>query len=135
MTNANISIAMDVSPAMREMLAEMQACLKQLFGKSLCGDPEAVARLIAAKLTAMNIVVPEQTCSADLVLALLALLTAAAAAAAPCLPSDAKRLRGQLLQSPILYDISGSICTLELAWREWNSARKTVAERLIDTSH
>ncbi len=40
---ANQQYAMDVSPAMGEMLAEMQACLKQLSGNSLCGDPEAVA--------------------------------------------------------------------------------------------
>jgi len=127
---ANQQYAMDVSPAMGEMLAEMQACLKQLSGNSLCGDPEAVARLIAAKFTAMNVVVPEQTSSADLVLALPALPTAAAAA--PCLPSDAKGLRGQLIQSPILYDTSGSISTVELAWREWRSAGKTIAERFID---
>jgi len=127
---ANQQYAMDVSPAMGEMLAEMQACLKQLSGNSLCGDPEAVARLIAAKFTAMIVVVPEQTSSADLVLALPALPTAAAAA--PCLPSDAKRLRGQLIQSPILYDTSGSISTVELAWREWKAAGKTIAERLID---
>jgi len=46
---------MDVSPAMGDMLTEMQGCLKQLFGKSVVGIPEAVAQLIAEKMAAMNI--------------------------------------------------------------------------------
>ena len=65
----------------------------------------------------MNVVMSEQTSSADFVLALPALPTTAAAAA-PCLPSDAKPFKGQVIQSPILYDTSGSISTVKLAWKD-----------------
>ena len=52
---ANKQAEMDVSPAMGDMLTEMQGCLKQLCGSSVVGDPEAVAQLIAEKVAAMNI--------------------------------------------------------------------------------
>ena len=52
---ANKQAELDVSASMGEMLQDMQACLKQLCGSSSAiQDPEAVARLIAEKVTAMN---------------------------------------------------------------------------------
>ncbi len=52
---ANKQAEMDVSPAVGDMLTEMQGCLKQLCGSSVAGDPEAMAQLIAEKVAAMNI--------------------------------------------------------------------------------
>ncbi len=40
---ANTQAEMVVSPAMGDMLTEMQGCLKQLCGNSVVGDPKAVA--------------------------------------------------------------------------------------------
>ena len=40
---ANKQAEMDVSPAMGDMLTEMQGCLKQLCGNSVVRDPQAVA--------------------------------------------------------------------------------------------
>lgn len=37
------------------MLQDMHACLKQLCASSTIGDPEAVARMIAEKISAMNV--------------------------------------------------------------------------------
>ena len=54
MNKANKQADLDVSPAMGDMLTEMQGCLTQLCGSSAIGDPEAVAQLIAEKVAAMN---------------------------------------------------------------------------------
>ena len=43
-----------ISAQMRETLAEMQACLKQLCGIAAYGHPDMMARLIAAKVAATN---------------------------------------------------------------------------------
>jgi len=43
----------------REMLAKMQACLKQLCGIAACGHPDMIARLIAEKFAASNQAQPE----------------------------------------------------------------------------
>ncbi|DBA96662.1 TPA: hypothetical protein ACH3X1_015517 [Trebouxia sp. C0004] len=51
---ADQQAALDISPAMGDILTDMQSCLQQLCGSSMCGDPEAVARLIAKKIAAMN---------------------------------------------------------------------------------
>ena len=51
---ANKQAELDVSASMGEMLQDMQACLKQLCGSSAIQDPEAVAKLIVEKVTAMN---------------------------------------------------------------------------------
>ena len=40
---------------MGDILQDMQACLKQLCGGAAAGEPEAVARLIAENISAMNI--------------------------------------------------------------------------------
>ncbi|DBA97283.1 TPA: hypothetical protein ACH3X1_015028 [Trebouxia sp. C0004] len=50
----NKQAELDVSASMGEILQDMQACLKQLCGNSAIQDPEAVAKLIAEKVTAMN---------------------------------------------------------------------------------
>lgn len=58
MTNhekANKQAELDVSAGMGDMLTDMQACLKQLCGTSTVGDAETVAKLIAEKMTAMNV--------------------------------------------------------------------------------
>jgi len=54
--------AWDISPAMREMLAEMQACLKQLCGIAAWGHPDMMARLIAEKFAAINQAQPVICC-------------------------------------------------------------------------
>ena len=43
-----------ISPAMRETLAEMQACLNQQCDIAACRHPDMMARLIAEKFAAMN---------------------------------------------------------------------------------
>ncbi len=52
---ANKQAELDVSAGMGDMLTDMQACLKQLCGTSTVGDAETVAKLIAEKMTAMNV--------------------------------------------------------------------------------
>ncbi len=52
---ANKQAELDVSPAMGDMLTEIQGCLKQLCGNSAVGNPEAVAKLIVEKVETMNI--------------------------------------------------------------------------------
>ncbi|DBA90412.1 TPA: hypothetical protein ACH3X1_003686 [Trebouxia sp. C0004] len=52
---ANKQAELDVSAGMGDILQDMQACLKQLCGSAALGEPEAVARLIAEKISAMNI--------------------------------------------------------------------------------
>ncbi len=75
---------LDISPTMREMLAEMQACLKQLCGIAACGHPDMMARLIAEMFAAINQAQPEvlngEEDPVDEVVALPASTTAAAAA-------------------------------------------------------
>ena len=44
-----------VPPIVGDMLTEMQSGLKQFCGNSSVGNPEAVARLIAEKIGAMNL--------------------------------------------------------------------------------
>jgi len=53
---ANKQAELDVSPAMGDMLTEIQGCLKQLCGNSAVGNPEAVAKLIVEK-AALGVVV------------------------------------------------------------------------------
>ena len=73
-----------ISPAMRETLAEMQACLNQQCGIASCRHPDMMARLIAEKFAAINQAQPkvlngEEDPVAEVV-ALPASTTAAAAA-------------------------------------------------------
>ena len=108
---ANRQAEMDVSPAMGDMLTEMQGCLKQLCGNSAVGNPEAVAQLIAEKMAAMNIS-PGQTrvqdsCDDDL-LALPAPVQIAAPETQVHLAQEALDFSNGLIQAPILYDTSAS---------------------------
>jgi hypothetical protein len=48
-----------ISPAMRETLAEMQACLNQQCGIASCRHPDMMARLIAEKFAAIEQAQPE----------------------------------------------------------------------------
>ncbi len=123
---------LDVSASMGEMLQEMQACLTQLCGSSAVGDPEAVARMIAEKISAKNISLDAGHASEDLgeILA----LSAKQDVILPDMPADTKRLKANLIQAPTLYDTSGSINTVLLAWQEWNSgpAQTTIAQRVLE---
>ena len=130
---ANRQAEMDVSPAMGDMLTEMQGCLKQLCGNSAVGNPEAVAQLIAEKMAAMNIS-PGQTrvqdsCDDD-VLALPAPVQTATPEPQVHLPQEALDFSNGLIQAPILYNTSGSISSIPLAWSEWNHGSTTTAERV-----
>ncbi len=124
---ANRQAEMDVSPAMGDMLTDMQGCLKQLCGNSAVGNPEAVAQLIAEKMAAMNIRVQD---SCDDVLALPAPVQTAAAEPQVHPPQEALDLKSGLIQAPILYDTSGSISSIPLAWSGWNHGSTTIAERV-----
>ena len=130
---ANRQAEMDVSPAVGDMLTEMQGCLKQLCGNSAVGNPEAVAQLIAEKMAAMNIS-PGQTrvqdsCD-DNLLALPAPVQIAAPEIQVHLAQEALDFSNGLIQAPILYDTSGSISSIPLAWSEWNHGSTTIAERV-----
>ena len=130
---ANRQAEMDGSPAMTEMLTEMQGCLKQLCGNSVVGSPEAVAQLIAEKMAAMNIKQGldrlQDSCDDD-VLALPAPVQVAAAEPQVHLPQEALDFSNGLIQAPILYDTSGSISSIPLAWSEWNHGSTTIADRV-----
>ncbi len=122
---------LDVSASMGEMLQDMQACLKQLCGSSAIQDPEAVAKLIAEKVTAMNMSsdsVPKDSGEG------LAFLAAKQKVVLPDMLADAKRHKASLIQAPTLYDSSGSINTVALAWKEWCSgpAHRTIAQRVLE---
>ncbi len=124
---------LDVSASMGEMLQDMQACLKQLCGSSAIQDPEAVAKLTAEKVTAMNMSsdsVPKDS-GEGLVLPVLA---AKQKVVLPDMLADAKRHKASLIQSPTSYDSSGSINTFALAWKEWCSgpAHRTIAQRVLE---
>ena len=118
--------------AMGDMLTEMQGCLKQLCGNSIVGNPEAVAQLIAEKMAAMNIS-PGQTRvqdNCDDLLALPAPVQMTAPEAQVHLPSEALKFSSGLIQAPTLYDTSGSISSIPLAWSEWNHGSTTIAKRV-----
>lgn len=124
---ANKQAEMDVSPAMGDMLTDMQGCLKQLCGNSAVGNPEAVAQLIAEKMAAMNIRVQD---NCDDVFALPAPVQMAAADAHLGLLSEGQGSTSGLIKAPALYDTSGSISSIPLAWSEWSHGSTTIAERV-----
>ena len=117
---------------MGDMLTEMQGCLKQLCGNSAVGNPEAVAQLIAEKMTAMNVSPGQNRVqdSCDDLLALPAPVQMAAPEAHLNLPSEALDFTSGLIQAPALYDTSGSISSIPLAWSEWKHGSTTIAERV-----
>ena len=72
-----------ISPAMRETLAEMQACLNQQCGIAACRHPDTMARLIAEKFAAINQAQPKVlNGEEDLVAEVMALPASTTAAAA-----------------------------------------------------
>ncbi len=129
---ANKQAEMDVSPAMGDMLTEMQGCLKQLCGSSVVGDPEAVAQLIAEKVATMNIS-PAPNGGQDSDGDVLA-LPAPAQMPAPEVHVDpsaeAQACTTGMIQAPPLYNTSGNISSVQLAWSEWSFGSTTIAERV-----
>ena len=130
---ANKQAEVDVSASMGEMLQDMQACLKQLCGSSAIQDPEAVAKLILDKVTAMNMSSDSMLKDSGKGLA-LPVVAAKQKVVLPDMLADAKRHKASLIQAPTLYDSSGSINTVALAWKEWCSgpAHRTIARRVLD---
>jgi len=125
-SKADQQAAIDISPAMGDILTDMQSCLQQLCGSSMCGDPEAVARLIAEKVAAMNY---GSGCEHK---------SAGSGSEVRNLPESVVHqqplqatAKGVQIQTPVLYNTSGSVNTVQLAWREWtcNGGSKTIDER------
>ncbi len=129
---ANKQAEMDVSPAMGDMLTEMQGCLKQLCGSSVVGDPEAVAQLIAEKVAAMNISPgPNSGQDSDgdeLALPAPAQVPATEVHVDPS--AEAQACTTGMIQAPPLYNTSGNISSVQLAWSEWNFGSTKIAERV-----
>ena len=131
---ANKQAELHVSAGMGDMLTDIQACLKQLCGTSTVGDAETVAKLIAEKMTAMNVCSDQADHdSQGEILSLPA--PSPALHVNPILLDSArgrKRLKTNLMQFPALYDTTGSINTVRIAWDEWNSGPggETIADRI-----
>ncbi|DBA78017.1 TPA: hypothetical protein ACH3X1_009109, partial [Trebouxia sp. C0004] len=96
-------------------------------------DPEAVAKFIAEKVTAMNMSSDSVPKDSGKGLA-LPVLAAKQKVVLPDMLADAKRHKASLIQAPTLYDSSGSISTVALAWKEWCSgpAQRTIAQRVLE---
>ncbi len=129
---ANKQADMDVSPAMGDMLTEMQGCLKQLCGNSAAGNPEAVAQLIAEEMAAMNSSPGHNRVQdkCDDVLTLPAPAELAAPRMHVDLSTRTQSCTTGLIQAPALYDTSGNISSIQLAWSEWRHGPHTIAERV-----
>ena len=129
---ANKQAEMDVSPAVGDMLTEMQGCLKQLCGSSVAGDPEAMAQLIAEKVAAMNISPgPNSGQDSDgdeLALPAPAQVPATEVHVDPS--GEAQACTTGMIQAPPLYNTSGNISSVQLAWSEWNFGSTKIAERV-----
>ncbi len=113
---ADQQAALDISPAMGDILTDMQSCLQQLCGSSMCGDPE-VARLIAEKVAAMNngSGCEHNTAGTDAGdLPESALLQQPLQARATA--TEAMSAKSTQIQTPVLYNTSGSVNTVQLAW-------------------
>ncbi|KAA6418902.1 MAG: hypothetical protein FRX49_11128 [Trebouxia sp. A1-2] len=112
---------MDVSPAMGLMLTEMQGCLKQLCGNSAAGNPEAVAQLIAEEMAAMNSS-PGHNRVQD--------KNGSSKNACGSVNKDSELHHWSDTGAPALYDTSGNISSVQLAWSEWRRGPHTIAERV-----
>ena len=124
---------LDVSASMGEMLQDMHACLKQLCGSSAVEEPEAVARLIAEKVSAMNM--SSGNVSGDVGEMLASPVPADRhGSVLPDTPAEAKRFKAALIQAPSLYNTSGSINTVSLAWQEWHCSHghSSIAQRVSE---
>ena len=131
---ANKQAEMAVSPAMGDMLKEMQGCLKQLCGSSAVGDPEAVAHLIAEKVAAVNIS-PGPNSGQDSDGDVLALPAPAHAPAPEVVCGSFSRSPGMHHwydsgTMPLQYNTSGNNSSVQLAWSEWRIWSTTIAERV-----
>jgi len=129
---ANKQAELDVSAGMGDILQDMQACLKHLCGSAAVGEPEAVAKLIAENISAMNISANAADVQEDSVRGVLTRPGSLTQVTAPA--SRTERSRGSLMQAPSLYDTSGSISSVSLAWQEWTSgpAHSTIAQRVLE---
>ena len=129
---ANKQAELDVSAGMGDMLQDMQACLKQLCGSAAAREPEAVARLIAEKISAMNISSNAADVQEDSVRGVFTRLGSLTQVTEPA--SETERSKSSLIQAPALYDTSGSINSVLLAWQEWCSgpAHSTIAQRVLE---
>ena len=134
-SKADQQAALDISPAMGDILTDMQSCLQQLCGSSMCGDPEAVARLIAEKVAAMNYgsgcehnSAGNGTEAGDLPESAVHQQPLQARATA----TEAMSAKSAQIQTPVLYNTSGSVSTVQLAWREWtcNGGSNTIEDRI-----
>jgi len=132
---ANKQAELDVSAGMGDMLQDMQACLKQLCGGATVGEPEAVARIIAENISAMNISSNAADVQGDSVRGVLTSPGSLIPVTAPA--SGTECSRASLIQAPSLYDTSGSINSVSLAWQEWRSgpANSTIAQRVEIKAH
>jgi len=129
---ANTQAELDVSAGMGDILQDMQACLKQLCGGAAVGEPEAVARLIAENISAMNISSNAADVQED---SLRGVLTRPGSLTqVTALASGTQRSRASLIQAPSLYDTSGSISSVSLAWQEWTSGptHSTITQRVLE---
>jgi len=129
---ANKQAELDVSAGMGDILQDMQACLKHLCGSAAVGEPEAVAKLIAENISAMNISANAADVQEDSVRGVLTRPGSLTQVTAPA--SGTERSKGSLIQAPSLYDTSGSINSVSLAWQEWTSgpAHSTIAQRVLE---
>lgn len=89
------------------------------FGGTAVGEPEAVARLIAEKILAMNISSNAADVQEDSVRGVFTRPGSVTQVTAPASATD--RSKGSLIQAPSMCDTSGSINSVSLAWQEWCS--------------
>lgn len=138
-SKADQQAALDISPAMGDILTDMQSCLQQLCGSLMCGDPEAVARLIAEKVAAMNYgsgcehnSAGNGTMAGDLHESAVHQQALQARATA----TEAMSAKSAQIQTQVLYNTSGSVSTVQLAWREWtcNGGSNTIEDRTREIS-
>ena len=93
-------------------------------------EPEAVARFIAENISAMNISSNAADVQED---SLRGVLTRPGSMKQVTAPASGTERSRASLQAPSLYDTSGSINSVSLAWQEWTSgpAHSTIAQRVL----
>jgi len=93
-------------------------------------EPEAVARFIAENISAMNISSNAADVQED---SLRGVLTRPGSMKQVTAPASGTERSRASLQTPSLYDTSGSINSVSLAWQEWTSgpAHNTIAQRVL----
>ena len=90
-----------------------------------------MAQLIAEKVAAMNTSLGDDGAQ-DSLPKVFPVTAPGTAQPANLTDSSAKvkRFKGNLIQAPALYDSSGSISSVPLAWAEWKCGIETIAERV-----